>query len=102
MASNTSREKTSSDVVDILVVGAGASGGAVAAWLSEAGFSIVCLEQGYWQDPSKYASASPDYEFEMMTNWSIAPNVSQRAEDYPINVPESPVTPVMFNGVGGS
>ena len=102
MANNTGNEKASRGVVDILVVGAGASGGAVAAWLSEAGFSIVCLEQGYWQDPSKYASASPDYEFEMITNWSIDPNVRQRDEDYPINVSESPVTPVMFNGVGGS
>jgi len=102
MANNTGNEKASRGVVDILVVGAGASGAAVAAWLSEAGFSIVCLEQGYWQDPSKYASASPDYEFEMITNWSIDPNVRQRDEDYPINVSESPVTPVMFNGVGGS
>ncbi len=101
-SASTNNEKTSGDAVDILVVGAGASGGAVAAWLSEVGFSIVCLEQGYWQDPSKYASASPDYEFEMMTNWSIDPNVRQRDEDYPINVSESPVTPVMFNGVGGS
>ena len=102
MANNTGNEKASRGVVDILLVGAGASGGAVAAWLAEAGFSIVCLEQGYWQDPSKYASASPDYEFEMITNWSIDPNVRQRDEDYPINVSESPVTPVMFNGVGGS
>ena len=56
------------DVVDILVIGAGASGAASTAWLSEAGFNVKCLEQGYWQDPSKYASASPDYEFEMLTN----------------------------------
>ena len=102
MASDTSVEEPGGDAVDILVIGAGASGGAVAAWLSEAGFSIVCLEQGYWQDPSEYASASPDYEFEMMTNWSIDPNVRRRDEDYPINVSESPVDPVMFNGVGGS
>ena len=91
-----------SDAVDILVIGAGASGGAVSAWLSESGFKVMCLEQGYWQDPSKYASASPDYEFEMMTNWAIDPNVRQRDEDYPVNVSDSPVTPVMFNGVGGS
>jgi choline dehydrogenase-like flavoprotein len=88
--------------VDVLIIGAGASGGAAAAWLSEAGFKVMCLEQGYWQDPSKYASASPDYEFEMLTNWSVDPNKRQRNEDYPINVDNSPVTPVMFNGVGGS
>lgn len=90
------------ETVDVLIIGAGASGAAAAAWLSEAGFGVLCLEQGFWQDPSKYASASPDYEFEMLTNWSIDPNKRQRREDYPINVENSPVHPVMFNGVGGS
>jgi choline dehydrogenase-like flavoprotein len=98
----TSTTSTSEEVVDILIIGAGASGAAAAAWLSEAGFKVMCLEQGYWQNPSKYASASPDYEFEMLTNWSIDPNKRQRDEDYPVNVDNSPVTPVMFNGVGGS
>ena len=88
--------------VDILVIGAGASGGAATAWLAEAGFNVKCLEQGFWQDPSKYASASEDYEFEMLTNWAPDPNVRQRDEDYPVNDSNSPVTPVMFNGVGGS
>lgn len=90
------------ETVDVLIIGAGASGAAAAAWLSEAGFAVLCLEQGFWQDPSKYASASPDYEFEMLTNWAIDPNKRQRREDYPINVENSPVHPVMFNGVGGS
>ena len=98
----TSSTTTSSDTVDILVIGAGASGAAATAWLSEAGFNVKCVEQGYWQDPSKYASASPDYEFEMLTNWSIDPNKRQLDVDYPVNDSNSPVTPVMFNGVGGS
>jgi len=93
---------TSEETVDILVIGAGASGGAATAWLAEAGFKVKCLEQGYWQDPSKYASASKDYEFEMLTNWAPDPNKRQRDEDYPVNDSDSPVTPVMFNGVGGS
>ena len=71
----TGNNSSAEETVDILVIGAGASGGAATAWLSEAGFKVKCLEQGYWQDPSKYASASPDYEFEMMTNWSIDPNI---------------------------
>ncbi len=74
------------ETVDVLIIGAGASGAAAAAWLSEAGFGVLCLEQGFWQDPSKYASASPDYEFEMLTNWAIDPNKRQRRVDYPINV----------------
>ena len=98
----TSLKSTSEETVDILVIGAGASGAAATAWLSEAGFNVKCLEQGYWQDPSKYASASTDYEFEMLTNWSIDPNKRQLDVDYPVNDSNSPVTPVMFNGVGGS
>ena len=97
-----SSKTTSEETVDILVIGAGASGAAATAWLSEAGFNVKCLEQGYWQDPSKYASASTDYEFEMLTNWSIDPNKRQLDVDYPVNDSNSPVTPVMFNGVGGS
>ena len=98
----TSNKGSREDTVDVLVIGAGASGAAATAWLSEAGFKVKCLEQGFWQDPSKYASTSPDYEFETLTNWSIDPNKRQRDEDYPINVSDSPVSPVMFNGVGGS
>ncbi len=98
----TSNKGSREETVDVLVIGAGASGAAATAWLSEAGFKVKCLEQGFWQDPSKYASTSPDYEFEALTNWSSDPNKRQRDEDYPINVSDSPVSPVMFNGVGGS
>ncbi|MBT5476021.1 MAG: FAD-binding protein, partial [Chloroflexi bacterium] len=88
----TIRNESSNETVDIVVIGAGASGGAATAWLAESGFKVKCLEQGYWQDSSKYASASEDYEFEMLTNWAPDPNVRQRAEDYPVNDSNSPVT----------
>ena len=35
-----------SDLVDFVIVGAGAAGGVVAKQLSTAGFSVVLLEQG--------------------------------------------------------
>ena len=44
----TIRNESSNETVDILVIGAGASGGAATAWLAEAGFKVKCLEQGYW------------------------------------------------------
>ena len=34
------------DIVDVLVIGAGASGGAFAWSLAEAGINVMCLEQG--------------------------------------------------------
>ena len=39
---------------DVLVIGAGASGGVVARRLAEAGYQVVCLEQGRWHDRGEY------------------------------------------------
>ena len=55
---------------DVLIIGAGASGAAVAASLSEAGFDVVCIEQGHWQDSFKYPTVEPDYELRQMSSWS--------------------------------
>lgn len=87
---------------DVLIVGAGASGAAAAAWLSEAGFDVVCLDQGHWQNSDRYPTVEADYEFRMMSSWSYNPNNRRLPEDYPINVEDSPVHPVLFNGIGGS
>jgi choline dehydrogenase-like flavoprotein len=48
---------------DVLIIGAGASGAATAAMLSEAGFDVVCLEQGNWQNVATYPTVDADYEF---------------------------------------
>jgi choline dehydrogenase-like flavoprotein len=88
--------------VDILIVGAGASGGAVAWRLSDAGLRIVCLEQGHWQKPAEYSTAFADWEFRANTNFNFNPNVRALAEDYPVDDSQSDVSPLMFNAVGGS
>ncbi|MDG0866988.1 GMC family oxidoreductase [Candidatus Lucifugimonas marina] len=87
---------------DVLIIGAGASGAAVAASLAEAGFDVVCIEQGNWQDASKFPTVEPDFELRQMSSWSINPNKRKLREDYPVNVDDSAIDPVMFNGVGGS
>ena len=89
-------------VADVLIVGAGASGAAVAWSLAQAGLSVVCLEQGGWVDPQAYPHNRPDWEHHRATDFAKDPNVRQRPEDYPVNVDRTPIVPLMFNAVGGS
>jgi choline dehydrogenase-like flavoprotein len=88
--------------VDVLVIGAGASGAAFAWSLSEAGIDVVCLDQGDWLDPSEYASSHDDWEVHRQTDFNPDPNVRGLREDYPVNDEESPIAPLMYNAVGGS
>ena len=93
---------TSNDPVDVLIIGAGASGAAVAYSLAETRMRIVCMEQGDWTNPSDYPTNFPDWEQRLSGVDSIDPNVRGRPTDYPINNDESPISVVNFNGVGGS
>ena len=49
-------EKSMLDKVDVLIVGSGASGAAVAWSLADTRMRIVCLEQGDWVKPTDYPS----------------------------------------------
>jgi choline dehydrogenase-like flavoprotein len=46
------------DPVDVLIIGAGASGAAVAWSLAETKMHVLCLEQGDWMNPANYPSAA--------------------------------------------
>ncbi len=91
-----------SEPSDVLVVGAGASGGVVARRLARAGFRVVCLEQGYWHDLADFPAPRPEFELMARKQWTWSPNDRGLPEDYPINEKDSDLTPLMFNGVGGS
>ena len=87
---------------DALIVGAGAAGSVAALHLARAGFSVVCLEQGGWTDPSEFPGSKLEWELLASKQWHPNPNVRKRAEDYPCETSDSDVNPLMWSGVGGS
>ena len=92
----------SADPVDAVIVGAGASG-AVTAWrLARAGWHVVCLEQGDWEDASAPGSARLDWELARQRGRHPNPNLRRLPADYPIDDHDTPIRPLLYNAVGGS
>ncbi len=89
------------DTVDVLIIGAGASG-AVMAWsLADTRMRILCLEQGDWMKPTDYPANGRDWEARRMTDWEIHPSRRARETDYPVNDDNSVMKVANFCGVGG-
>jgi choline dehydrogenase-like flavoprotein len=89
------------DIADVVIIGAGASGGAAAYSLADTKMRIVCLEQGDWMKPDHYPTSGRDWEARQMGDFAISPNRRARDTDYPINEDNSPILVGNFNGVGG-
>ena len=93
---------TDNDAVDVLVIGAGASGAAFSWSLAEAGFDVTCLDQGGWLDPTQYPTTHDDWEVHKQADLNPDPNVRRLPQDYPLNNDATPIKPLMYNAVGGS
>jgi 2-methyl-1,2-propanediol dehydrogenase len=84
---------------DVLVIGSGMGGAAVSKRLSDAGISVVCLEQGDWVHPVEHPHFHWEWEIEKQRSWAYDPNVRKSVEDYPVT---GRTTCYMYNAVGGS
>jgi len=88
---------------DVLIIGAGAAGGAMAWSLAGRGVDVVCLEQGTWIDPELLPRRHRDWEVRTRRYWSPSPNIRQWPSDYPIaSHGADPVSVFLYTAVGGS
>jgi choline dehydrogenase-like flavoprotein len=88
------------DHVDVVVIGAGTSGAIHSLVLAQAGFRIVCLDQGGWTEPAQHPHFSDDFQYQRHNRWSPEPGVRKGPDDYPVLGGQSHA--LMWNGVGGS
>jgi choline dehydrogenase-like flavoprotein len=98
---NPDTDRPTDAMVDVLIIGAGASGAAVAWSLAETRMKILCLEQGDWIKPTEFPTNGRDWEARRYADFDISPNRRARDTDYPINDDNSLMKIANFNGVGG-
>ena len=100
-SSNPNVDRPTDDIVDVLIIGAGASGAVMASSLAETRMKILCLEQGDWIKPSDFPTNGRDWEARRYGDFDISPNRRGRDTDYPVNDDNSVMKVANFNGVGG-
>lgn len=90
--------------VDFVVVGSGAAGGVMAKELSEAGFSVVVLEQGPYRRPMDFTHDEVGHWFgsALMPSAADNPQTFRQAEDEEAQVRALPPPLLYATGVGGS
>src|SRR5215218_8599510 len=88
-----------SDVADVLVIGAGPSGGMVTHVLSQTGLDVVCLEQGDWVASSDFPTNRPEWELLVQKRWAHHPNERNVAADYA--PPPHPLGPLGLTAARG-
>lgn len=76
------RTYATSDVVDFVIVGAGAAGGVLAKELATRGFSVVVLEQGPWRTQQQFSHDEVAVNFgdELLTSLDEQPQTARRSD----------------------
>lgn len=93
--------KTDDAIVDVLLIGSGAAGGAFAWSLSQLkGVSVICLEQGDWDRRSVVNETQEQWEH-LVKPAAARPGVAYFANGYPYDHTESYWEPVLGFAVGG-
>ena len=93
---------TAPDRDEVVIVGSGASGAAVAWRLARAGVLVTCLERGGWIDYDALPSERADWELARQTSHHPNPNSRRNRWDYPVEQTDAAIKPLMYNAVGGS
>ena len=88
--------------IDVVIIGAGASGAAAAWNLSSSNLKVLCLEQGPNVLTNKYPSTKVNWELSRYGESNVSPNIRKLPSDYPINDSKSPIAIANYNAVGGS
>src|SRR4051794_2107787 len=90
-------------VHDVLVIGAGAAGGAVMKRLAARGVDVLCLEAGDWVPAEARPKAHLDWETRLRRYWNPSPSKRNWPGDYPVEGHgRNPIDAYLYAAVGGS
>ncbi|WP_063887651.1 GMC family oxidoreductase [Pseudorhodoferax sp. Leaf265] len=87
---------------EVLIIGAGMAGGAIAKRISDHGIQVICLEQGPEIQQSQLPHLSESFELDKTRDANVHPNVRGLKEDYPVTSDDIGSSIRMVNAVGGS
>ncbi len=102
MIAETGTPRPTDEMVDVLIIGSGASGAAAAWSLADTRMRILCLEQGDWVKSTDYPTNGRDWEAKRYGDADILPNRRRLTADYPVNDDNSVMKIANYNAVGGA
>ena len=86
---------------DVAVIGSGPTGAAAAWRLATGGFRVICIERGGRFDHAEVPGDEPGRARLAASALNPNPNIRRGAADYSIEDDDSPIKPLVGNGVGG-